>query len=84
MVAASVGTPTTQKMDANLRDLIAKINRNTAAQWEQNEKWRLELGLPEREPTELVPVQGQEEESVPEPEEKELFRSPEPPTEVKG
>ncbi|MGH0127518.1 UNVERIFIED_CONTAM: hypothetical protein FKN15_064754 [Acipenser sinensis] len=40
-------------MDANLKDLIAKINRNTAAQWEQNEKWRLELGLPERETTEL-------------------------------
>ncbi|MGH0128555.1 UNVERIFIED_CONTAM: hypothetical protein FKN15_040255 [Acipenser sinensis] len=37
----------------DLKELIERINRNTAAQVEQNKKWRLELGLPEREPTEL-------------------------------
>ncbi|MGH0122895.1 UNVERIFIED_CONTAM: hypothetical protein FKN15_008820 [Acipenser sinensis] len=53
MVAASVDAPKGPEMDANLKDLIAKINWNTAAQLEQNKKWRLELGLLEREPTEL-------------------------------
>ncbi|MGH0133835.1 UNVERIFIED_CONTAM: hypothetical protein FKN15_053829 [Acipenser sinensis] len=37
----------------DFQELIEKINRNTAAQVEQNKTWRLELGLPEREPTEL-------------------------------
>ncbi|RXM29017.1 Protein sidekick-1 [Acipenser ruthenus] len=37
----------------SLGELIKKINENTAAQLEQNERWRLELGLPEWEPTEL-------------------------------
>ncbi|MGH0118501.1 UNVERIFIED_CONTAM: hypothetical protein FKN15_016836 [Acipenser sinensis] len=37
----------------DFKELIAVINRNTAAQVEQNKTWRLELGLPEREPTEL-------------------------------
>ncbi|RXM95709.1 hypothetical protein EOD39_16555 [Acipenser ruthenus] len=93
-------------MDANLKDLIAKINWNTAAQLEQNKKWRHELGLPEREPNELdlllqkweqakeaqqspapgelVLGQGWEEESVPEPEEVELWLYLEPPAAIKG
>ncbi|MGH0115554.1 UNVERIFIED_CONTAM: hypothetical protein FKN15_024884 [Acipenser sinensis] len=37
----------------DFKELITMINRNTAAQVEQNKTWRLELGLPEREPTEL-------------------------------
>ncbi|MGH0143297.1 UNVERIFIED_CONTAM: hypothetical protein FKN15_078336 [Acipenser sinensis] len=52
MLAASVGTPTNQKMEST-EELITRINDNTAAQKEQAERWRLELGLPEREPTEL-------------------------------
>ncbi|MGH0135541.1 UNVERIFIED_CONTAM: hypothetical protein FKN15_019924 [Acipenser sinensis] len=52
MVAASVGAPTTQKME-NIEELIARINLNTAAQLEKNKRWRLELGLPEQEPNEL-------------------------------
>ncbi|MGH0141279.1 UNVERIFIED_CONTAM: hypothetical protein FKN15_078003 [Acipenser sinensis] len=52
MVAASVVAPTTQKMES-VEELIARINSNTTAQLDQNEQWRLELGLPEREPTEL-------------------------------
>ncbi|MGH0130654.1 UNVERIFIED_CONTAM: hypothetical protein FKN15_063120 [Acipenser sinensis] len=39
--------------EIDLKELIVRINRNTAAQVEQNKMWRLELGLPEREPTEL-------------------------------
>ncbi|MGH0143902.1 UNVERIFIED_CONTAM: hypothetical protein FKN15_050245 [Acipenser sinensis] len=35
------------------QELIKKINDNTAAQKEQTERWRLELGLPERAPTDL-------------------------------
>ncbi|MGH0149117.1 UNVERIFIED_CONTAM: hypothetical protein FKN15_051108 [Acipenser sinensis] len=45
MMAASVGAPTTQKMES-IEELITRINSNTAAWVEQNEKWRLELGLP--------------------------------------
>ncbi|MGH0150094.1 UNVERIFIED_CONTAM: hypothetical protein FKN15_016382 [Acipenser sinensis] len=37
----------------DFQELIEKIKRNTAAQEEQNKKWRVELGLPEPEPTEL-------------------------------
>ncbi|MGH0163288.1 UNVERIFIED_CONTAM: hypothetical protein FKN15_064846 [Acipenser sinensis] len=37
-----------------IEELIAKINQNTAAQKEQTERWRLELGLPDMEPTKLV------------------------------
>ncbi|MGH0127433.1 UNVERIFIED_CONTAM: hypothetical protein FKN15_073462 [Acipenser sinensis] len=37
----------------DFKELIAMINRNTAAQQEQNKKWRVELGLPEPEPTAL-------------------------------
>ncbi|MGH0174227.1 UNVERIFIED_CONTAM: hypothetical protein FKN15_067615 [Acipenser sinensis] len=51
LVSESVGAPTTLKMD--FKDLIAMINWNTTAQQEQNKKWRVELGLPEPEPTEL-------------------------------
>ncbi|MGH0169339.1 UNVERIFIED_CONTAM: hypothetical protein FKN15_067091 [Acipenser sinensis] len=39
--------------EMELKALIERINRNTAAQVEQNKTWRLELGLPEWEPTEL-------------------------------
>ncbi|MGH0114632.1 UNVERIFIED_CONTAM: hypothetical protein FKN15_031774 [Acipenser sinensis] len=52
MVAACVGTPKDPEME-DLQELIARINRNTAAQVEQNKMWRLKLGLPEQEPTEL-------------------------------
>ncbi|MGH0116950.1 UNVERIFIED_CONTAM: hypothetical protein FKN15_026644 [Acipenser sinensis] len=37
----------------DFQELIEKFKRNTAAQEEQNKKWRVELGLPEPEPTEL-------------------------------
>ncbi|MGH0126089.1 UNVERIFIED_CONTAM: hypothetical protein FKN15_037270 [Acipenser sinensis] len=37
----------------NIEELITRINRNTAAQFKQNNRWRVELGLPEREPTKL-------------------------------
>ncbi|MGH0123306.1 UNVERIFIED_CONTAM: hypothetical protein FKN15_056961 [Acipenser sinensis] len=37
----------------DLQKLIDQIKKNTAAQEEQNRKWRQERGLPEREPTEL-------------------------------
>ncbi|MGH0135693.1 UNVERIFIED_CONTAM: hypothetical protein FKN15_057735 [Acipenser sinensis] len=37
----------------DFKDLIDQIKRNTAAQVEQTKRWRLELGLPELEPTEL-------------------------------
>ncbi|MGH0143090.1 UNVERIFIED_CONTAM: hypothetical protein FKN15_077718 [Acipenser sinensis] len=58
MVAASVGAPTTQRKMESIEELIARINRNTAAQLEQTERWERELGLAplearEREPTEL-------------------------------
>ncbi|MGH0127746.1 UNVERIFIED_CONTAM: hypothetical protein FKN15_035445 [Acipenser sinensis] len=37
----------------DFKELIDRINRNTAAQKEQTKKWRQELGLPDPEPTEL-------------------------------
>ncbi|MGH0129726.1 UNVERIFIED_CONTAM: hypothetical protein FKN15_039640 [Acipenser sinensis] len=93
MVAASVGTPTNQKMEST-EELIARINDNTAAQKEQTERWRLELGLPERKPTELelllqkweqareallaAAPEGEAPLSQEEEEEEELFLSPEP------
>ncbi|MGH0129214.1 UNVERIFIED_CONTAM: hypothetical protein FKN15_069720 [Acipenser sinensis] len=40
-------------MDTDLKALIKQINRNTAAQKEQNRRWRQERGLPDPEPTEL-------------------------------
>ncbi|MGH0129082.1 UNVERIFIED_CONTAM: hypothetical protein FKN15_069063 [Acipenser sinensis] len=40
-------------MDTDLKGLIDQIKRNTAAQKEQTKRWRVELGLPEPEPTEL-------------------------------
>ncbi|MGH0163615.1 UNVERIFIED_CONTAM: hypothetical protein FKN15_001686 [Acipenser sinensis] len=40
-------------MDSDLKGLIDQIKRNTAAQKEQTKRWRVELGLPEPEPTEL-------------------------------
>ncbi|MGH0145250.1 UNVERIFIED_CONTAM: hypothetical protein FKN15_004918 [Acipenser sinensis] len=52
LVSESVGAPTTLGMET-IEKLIAKIKRNIAAQQEQNKKWRVELGLPEPEPTEL-------------------------------
>ncbi|MGH0140378.1 UNVERIFIED_CONTAM: hypothetical protein FKN15_067224 [Acipenser sinensis] len=73
------------------QELIKKINENTAAQKEQTERWRLELELPEREPTELdlllqkweqateVPLSAAPEREAPlspEPEEKESFTEP--------
>ncbi|MGH0148101.1 UNVERIFIED_CONTAM: hypothetical protein FKN15_011912 [Acipenser sinensis] len=69
----------------DFKELIAMINRNTAAQQEQNKKWRVELGLPEPEPTELdlllqkweveMPSREPEEEELPLPE----SRGEEPP-----
>ncbi|MGH0167091.1 UNVERIFIED_CONTAM: hypothetical protein FKN15_051937 [Acipenser sinensis] len=59
-------------------ELIARINQNTAAQKEQTERWRLELGL--REPTELDLLLQKWEVELPsrEPEEVELSsREPE-------
>ncbi|MGH0123818.1 UNVERIFIED_CONTAM: hypothetical protein FKN15_029940 [Acipenser sinensis] len=50
MVAACVGAPKDPEME-DLQELIDRINRNTAAQVEQNKMWRLKLGLPEQEPT---------------------------------
>ncbi|MGH0117847.1 UNVERIFIED_CONTAM: hypothetical protein FKN15_003878 [Acipenser sinensis] len=37
----------------SIEELITRINCNTAAQREQNGKWRQEMGLPDPEPTEL-------------------------------
>ncbi|MGH0158167.1 UNVERIFIED_CONTAM: hypothetical protein FKN15_061047 [Acipenser sinensis] len=37
----------------DFKELIDRINRNTAAQKEQTKKWRQERGLPDPEPTEL-------------------------------
>ncbi|MGH0176848.1 UNVERIFIED_CONTAM: hypothetical protein FKN15_073443 [Acipenser sinensis] len=61
-----------------IEELIAEIKRNTAAQQEQNKKWRVELGLPEPEPTDLdrllqkwkveLPSREPEEEELPLPE----------------
>ncbi|MGH0130306.1 UNVERIFIED_CONTAM: hypothetical protein FKN15_045738 [Acipenser sinensis] len=61
-----------------IEELIAMIKRNTAAQQEQNKKWRVELGLPEPEPTDLdrllqkwkveLPSREPEEEELPLPE----------------
>ncbi|MGH0192545.1 UNVERIFIED_CONTAM: hypothetical protein FKN15_017859 [Acipenser sinensis] len=61
----------------NFKDLIEKINRNTAAQVEQNKTWRVELGLPEPEPTELdLLLQKWEKElPLPEPRGEELPRA---------
>ncbi|MGH0157369.1 UNVERIFIED_CONTAM: hypothetical protein FKN15_055923 [Acipenser sinensis] len=58
----------------DFKELIAMINRNTAAQQEQNKKWRVELGLPEPEPTELDLLLQKWEVEMPsrEPEEEEL------------
>ncbi|MGH0118349.1 UNVERIFIED_CONTAM: hypothetical protein FKN15_047754 [Acipenser sinensis] len=58
MVAASVGAPTTQRKMESIEELIVRINRNTAAQLDQTERWEREMGLAplearEREPTEL-------------------------------
>ncbi|MGH0154233.1 UNVERIFIED_CONTAM: hypothetical protein FKN15_025926 [Acipenser sinensis] len=37
----------------DFKELIDRINRNTAAQKEQTKKWRQEWGLSDPEPTEL-------------------------------
>ncbi|MGH0166728.1 UNVERIFIED_CONTAM: hypothetical protein FKN15_051269 [Acipenser sinensis] len=42
-----------EKIDTDLKALIKQINKNTAAQKEQTERWKLELELLKREPTEL-------------------------------
>ncbi|MGH0138708.1 UNVERIFIED_CONTAM: hypothetical protein FKN15_067069 [Acipenser sinensis] len=62
----------------DLKELIAMINRNTAAQKEQTKKWRQESGLPDPEPTELdlllqkwevlLPSREPREEELPSPE----------------
>ncbi|MGH0156200.1 UNVERIFIED_CONTAM: hypothetical protein FKN15_060228 [Acipenser sinensis] len=77
VVSESVGAPTTLEMET-IEELIAMIKRNTAAQQEQNKKWRVELGLPEPEPTDLdrllqkwkveLPPREPEEEELPLPE----------------
>ncbi|MGH0154357.1 UNVERIFIED_CONTAM: hypothetical protein FKN15_072907 [Acipenser sinensis] len=77
VVSESVGAPTTLEMET-IEELIAMIKRNTAAQQEQNKKRRVELGLPEPEPTDLdrllqkwkveLPSQEAEEEELPLPE----------------
>ncbi|MGH0126930.1 UNVERIFIED_CONTAM: hypothetical protein FKN15_028003 [Acipenser sinensis] len=77
VVSESVGAPTTLEMET-IEELIAMIKRNTAAQQEQNKKWRVELGLPEPEPTDLdrllqkwkveLPSREPEEEELPLPE----------------
>ncbi|MGH0147435.1 UNVERIFIED_CONTAM: hypothetical protein FKN15_031526 [Acipenser sinensis] len=77
VVAESVGAPTTLEMET-IEEFIAMIKRNTAAQQDQNKKWRVELGLPEPEPTELdqllqkwkveLPSREPEEEELPLPE----------------
>ncbi|RXM98513.1 hypothetical protein EOD39_13036 [Acipenser ruthenus] len=57
----------------SLEELITKINRIIAAQLEQNKRWRLESGLPEREPNELELLLQKWEESA-----REAPRSPAP------
>ncbi|MGH0123718.1 UNVERIFIED_CONTAM: hypothetical protein FKN15_013584 [Acipenser sinensis] len=91
MVSESVGAPTTLEMES-IEELIARINRNTAAQIEQTarfERWAIQMGLAppktqEREPTELeLLLQKWEQASAapqsPEPEREELLSPlPEP------
>ncbi|MGH0180211.1 UNVERIFIED_CONTAM: hypothetical protein FKN15_003657 [Acipenser sinensis] len=71
------------------------IKRNTAAQQEQNKKWRVQLGLPEPEPTDLdrllqkwkveLPPREPEEEELPLPEPRgEELPLPEPRGEAKS
>ncbi|MGH0163847.1 UNVERIFIED_CONTAM: hypothetical protein FKN15_045641 [Acipenser sinensis] len=79
MVSESVGAPTTQKMD--FKELIAMINRNTAAQKEQNRRWRQKCGLPDPEPRgEEPPLPAPEREAPlsPAPEPEEELPLPEP------
>ncbi|MGH0127153.1 UNVERIFIED_CONTAM: hypothetical protein FKN15_055993 [Acipenser sinensis] len=62
----------------DFKELIAMINRNTAVQVEQNKTWRLELGLPEREPTELDLLLQKWEVELPSREPEEELPLPEP------
>ncbi|MGH0169216.1 UNVERIFIED_CONTAM: hypothetical protein FKN15_056415 [Acipenser sinensis] len=91
MVAECVGAPTTLEMES-IEELIARINRNTAAQIKQNvtyERWAIDMGLAllkrqEREPTELERLLQEWEQASaapqsPEPEREELLPAlPEP------
>ncbi|MGH0136749.1 UNVERIFIED_CONTAM: hypothetical protein FKN15_016863 [Acipenser sinensis] len=79
MVSESVGAPTTQKMD--FKELIAMINRNTAAQKEQNRRWRQKCGLPDPEPRgeePPLPAPEREDPLSPAPEPEEELPLPEP------
>ncbi|MGH0180428.1 UNVERIFIED_CONTAM: hypothetical protein FKN15_004036 [Acipenser sinensis] len=96
MVAECVGAPTTQEMES-IEELIKWINRNTAAQREQNakfERWAIQMGLAppktqEREPTELELLLQKWEQAIaapqsPEPEGEEPLREELPLPEPRG
>ncbi|MGH0115584.1 UNVERIFIED_CONTAM: hypothetical protein FKN15_024914 [Acipenser sinensis] len=91
MVSESVGAPTTQEMES-IEELIARINRNTAAQIEQTaryERWAIEMGLApqksqEREPTELELLLQKWEQAIAAPQSPEPEREEPPLPEPRG